>query len=128
MSLQCDNLSGELQDQWSSSSEKRNRPKGFICPCTGVKYHNIQTCLLVYAADSGERLQDHWSSGLNFTENVYCCNRHHHMSSRHFHMTLQTPTIVVTVTCPFISYILLDIIHSITAQCHMTKLVIYNFL
>ena len=44
-------------------SEKIKRPKGFICPCTGVKYHNIQTCLLVYAADSGERLQDHWSSG-----------------------------------------------------------------
>ena len=44
-------------------SEKRKRPKGFICPRTGVKYHNIQTCLLVYAADSGERLQDHWSSG-----------------------------------------------------------------
>ena len=44
-------------------SEKRKRPKGFICPFTGVKYHNIQTCLLVYAADSGERLQDHWSSG-----------------------------------------------------------------
>ena len=44
-------------------SEKRKRPKGFICPCTGVKYHNIQTCFLVYAADSGERLQDHWSSG-----------------------------------------------------------------
>ena len=48
-------------------SEKRKRPKGFICPCTGVnKYHNIQTCLLVYAADSGERLQDHWSSGFSF--------------------------------------------------------------
>ena len=47
-------------------SEKRKRPKGFICPCTGVKYHNIQTCLLVYAADSGERLQDHWSSGFIF--------------------------------------------------------------
>ena len=44
-------------------SEKRKQSKGFICPCTGVKYHNIQTCLLVYAADSGERLQDHWSSG-----------------------------------------------------------------
>ena len=28
-------------------SEKRKWPKGFICPCTGVKYH-IQTCLLVY--------------------------------------------------------------------------------
>ena len=46
--------------------EKRKRPKGFICPFTGVKYHNIQTCLLVYAADSGERLQDHWSSGSYF--------------------------------------------------------------
>ena len=32
-------------------SEKRKLPKGFICPCTGVKYHNIQTYLLVYAAD-----------------------------------------------------------------------------
>ena len=32
-------------------SEKRKWPMGFICPCTGVKYHNIQTCLLVYAAD-----------------------------------------------------------------------------
>ena len=32
-------------------SEKRKWPKGYICPCTGVKYHNIQTCLLVYAAD-----------------------------------------------------------------------------
>ena len=31
--------------------EKRKWPKGFICPCTGVKYHKIQTCLLVYAAD-----------------------------------------------------------------------------
>ena len=32
-------------------SEKRKWPKGFICPGTGVKYHNIQTCFLVYAAD-----------------------------------------------------------------------------
>ena len=32
-------------------SEKRKWPKGVICPCTGVKYHNSQTCLLVYAAD-----------------------------------------------------------------------------
>ena len=53
-------------------SEKRKRPKGFICPCTGVKYHHIQTCLLVYAADSGERLQDHWSSGSYFAQNVDC--------------------------------------------------------
>ena len=34
-----------------SEKKKRKWPKGFICPCTGVKYHNIQTCLLVYAAD-----------------------------------------------------------------------------
>ena len=52
-------------------SEKRKRPKGFICPCTGVKYHNIQTCLLVYAADSGERLQDHWSSGLYIMQHLH---------------------------------------------------------
>ena len=32
-------------------SKKRKCPKGFICPCTGVKYDNIQTCLWVYAAD-----------------------------------------------------------------------------
>ena len=53
-------------------SEKRKRPKGFICPCTGVKYHNIQTCLLIYAADSGKRLQDHWSSGVSFLYQIYC--------------------------------------------------------
>ena len=47
-------------------SEKRKWPKGFICPCTGVKYHNIQTCLLVMQLISGERLQDHWSSGMTF--------------------------------------------------------------
>ena len=32
-------------------SEKKKMAQGLICPCTGVKYHNIQTCLLVYAAD-----------------------------------------------------------------------------
>ena len=35
-------------------SEKRKWPKpakGFICPCTVVKYHNIQIYLLVYEAD-----------------------------------------------------------------------------
>ena len=37
--------------QYIDFSEKRKWPKGFICPCTGVKYHNIQTCLLVYTAD-----------------------------------------------------------------------------
>ena len=46
----------DFNESWREASEKRKRPKGFICPCTGVKYHNIQTCLLVYAADSGERL------------------------------------------------------------------------
>ena len=32
-------------------SEKKKMAQWLICPCTGVKYHNIQTCLLVYAAD-----------------------------------------------------------------------------
>ena len=53
-------------------SEKRKWPKGFICPCTGVKYHNIQTCLFVYMQQiSGERLQDHWSSGCCFLSMVF---------------------------------------------------------
>ena len=44
--------SRKLANGWNiEDSEKRKWPKGFICPCTGVKYHNIQTCLLVYAAD-----------------------------------------------------------------------------
>ena len=70
-------------------SEKRKRPKGFICPCTGVgficpctgvKYHNIQTCLLVYAADSGERLQDHWSSGISYNVVIGQCPTNHFIS------------------------------------------------
>ena len=45
--------------------KKENGPRA-SCPCTGVKYHNIQICLLVYELMkqiSDERLQDHWSSG-----------------------------------------------------------------
>ena len=66
--LKC-HLKGKASEKLANGqnidfSEKRKWPKGFICPCTGVKYHNCQTCLLVYAADSAERLQDHWSSGL----------------------------------------------------------------
>ena len=34
-----------------SEKKRRKWPQGFICPCTGVKYHNIQTGLLIYAAD-----------------------------------------------------------------------------
>ena len=37
-------------------SEKRKWPKDFICPCTWVKYHNIQTCLLVYALCSRSQM------------------------------------------------------------------------
>ena len=71
-------------------SEKRKRPKGFICPCTGVKYHNIQTCLLVYAAESGERLQDHWSSGIrNRTE-----------------ITTQTQMFIKYLPCPLLTCVL----------------------
>ena len=64
--LKC-HLKGKASRQLANGqtidySEKGKRPKGVTCPCTGVKYHNIQKCLLVYAAD--ERLQDH---GLAFT-------------------------------------------------------------
>ena len=52
MSFEGKSLSRKLANgQNIEDSEKRKWPKGFICPCTGVKYHNIQTCLLVYAAD-----------------------------------------------------------------------------
>ena len=30
------------------NSEKRKWPKGFICPCTGIVYHNIQTYVYWY--------------------------------------------------------------------------------
>ena len=45
--------------------KKENGPRASSAPALGLKYYNIQTCLLVYAADSGERLQDHWSSGIS---------------------------------------------------------------
>ena len=53
--LKC-HLKGKTSRQLANEqtidySEKGKRPKGVTCPCTGVKYHNIQTCLLVYAAD-----------------------------------------------------------------------------
>ena len=59
-------ISRKLADRQNIDySEKRKWPKGFICPCTVVKYHNIQICLLGYMKQiSGERLQDHWSSGI----------------------------------------------------------------
>ena len=62
---------GKFTEYWlfwkkKKKKKKKKQPKGFICPCIGVKYHNIQACLLVYAKDSGERLQDHWSSGSGY--------------------------------------------------------------
>ena len=46
-------------------SEKRKRPKGLnsSAPALGLNTIIFKR-LLVYAADSGERLQDHWSSGI----------------------------------------------------------------
>ena len=44
--------------------KKNNGHQGIICPFTGAFFHNMQTCLLIYVQQiSGERLQDHWSSG-----------------------------------------------------------------
>ena len=46
-------------------SEKRKWPKGFICPCTGVKSIIFKYVYWYMKQISGERLQDHWSSGLS---------------------------------------------------------------
>ena len=54
-------------------SEKSKWPKGFICPCTGVKYHNIQIVYWYMQQISGERLQDHWSSSFFFFFFFFCC-------------------------------------------------------
>ena len=45
-------------------SEKRKWPKGFICPCTGVKSIIFKFVYWYMKQISGERLQDHWSSGI----------------------------------------------------------------
>ena len=62
--------------------KKNNGHQGIICPFTGAFFHNMQTCLLVYVQQiSGERLQDHWSSGYT----IYlekCYNR----GVRHFEL------------------------------------------
>ena len=47
-------------------SEKRKWPKGFICPCTGIKYIIFIHVYWYMQQISGERLQDHWSSGSYF--------------------------------------------------------------
>ena len=46
-----------------------------------VYYHSSQTSLLVYISASGERLEDHWSSGLNSFENNNNSNEIHAHSS-----------------------------------------------
>ena len=43
--------SRKLANEQNIDYSEKKWPKGVICPCTGVKYHIIQTCLLVYAAD-----------------------------------------------------------------------------
>ena len=44
-------------------SEKRKTAQGLEAPALGLNTIIFKR-LLIYAADSGERLQDHWSSGL----------------------------------------------------------------
>ena len=45
--------------------KKENGPRASSAPALGLNTI-IFKCLLVYATDSGERLQDHWSSGSYF--------------------------------------------------------------
>ena len=54
-------------------SEKRKWPKGVIFPCTGVNTILFKHVYWYMQQISGERLQDHWSSGfmlLNATYNL----------------------------------------------------------
>ena len=46
-------------------SENRKWPKGVICPCTGVKSILFKHVYWYMQQISGERLQDHWSSGFH---------------------------------------------------------------
>ena len=47
--------------------KKNNGHQGIICPFTGAFFHNMQTFIGIYVQQiSGERLQDHWSSGSYF--------------------------------------------------------------
>ena len=48
--LKC-HLKGKASRNWQMDRiliilKKRKWPKGFICPCTGVKYHNIQNMFI----------------------------------------------------------------------------------
>ena len=51
--LNGENMSfeGKLANGQNIDYSENKWPKGFIYPCIGAKYHNIQTCLLVYVAD-----------------------------------------------------------------------------
>ena len=42
---------GENQQEMAIILKNENGPRATSVPAPGLKYHNIQTCLLVYAAD-----------------------------------------------------------------------------
>ena len=45
--------------------KKENGPRASSAPALGLNTIIFKHVFLVYAADSGERLQDHWSSGFD---------------------------------------------------------------
>ena len=49
--FEWEKLEGKLANGQNIDYFENKWPKGIICPCTGTKYHNIQTCLLIYVAD-----------------------------------------------------------------------------
>ena len=42
---------GENRQEMAIILKNENGPRATFVPALGLKYHNIQTCLLVYAAD-----------------------------------------------------------------------------
>ena len=74
---------GKSMDRILIILKKENGPRASSAPALGLNHdHNIQTCLLVYAADSGERLQDHWSSGW-FSHALAHCQIHNAIGLGH---------------------------------------------
>ena len=77
---------------------KKKMAQGLICPCTGVKYHNIQTCLLVYAADlrwafTGPLVLWFFSESLIFSPTAHFLQDFHfkwHFKSFHYSNALAT--------------------------------------
>ena len=70
-------------------SEKRKWPKGFICPCTGVQYHNIQTCFIGICSRSQVSVYRTIGPLVAYLYLSKCYRRHYELISK-FNVGLKT--------------------------------------